>query len=252
MKKACLCIVIILILITTGCGPKKDKDSLVELSENESVTPSTPEIVPPRIFYGKLTEDEVRVRISPSLNSEIACKLTLGENVQVLCRTSGTYAIAGMEAYWYVIKRANGMVGWAYGYYIDFDEPVDDAIYVHQVDYTEEVKYEDRSWIGEYYVYRLLNKHKLPPRYAEKLEKTTIRITINEEYELYIGYHPDINESEYVFLQSMKQMNEFTIDAYDPAKLIVSFVNNYVAVAGERAADNQTYTYEIYYAKKKD
>lgn len=244
--------VIILILIITGCSSKKEKGSSFESPENEGSDLPLPEKRTPRAFYGKLTEDKVRIRTAPSLNSDITGELTLGEEVQVLCRTSETYAIYGMNDYWYVIKRNNGVVGWTYGYYISFDEPVDNALYVHYVDYSDEVKYEDRSWVGEYYVYRLLNDHNLPPGYAKKLHKTNIRIDLQEAYELYIGFHPEIDEEKYVLLKTMNQMDGFIVDEFEPGKIEVSFVHSYVVVTGESVQEDQTYTYEIYYAKKKD
>lgn len=241
---------IILLLLIAGCNQKKD--SSTESPDNNSDESLLPENLPPRACFGKLTEDKVRIRSLPGLNSEIIGKLTLGEEVQILCRTSEKYTAVGAEDYWYIIKRNNGMVGWAFGYYLDFSEPVDNAVSIHYIDYSNEVKYEDRTWIGEYYVYRLLNEHKLPPGYAGKLHKTGIRITLNDAYEFSIGYHPDINEKEYVHIKTMNQMDGFIIEEYKPVKMEVSFVNNYIAIAGESIQNDQTYKYEIYYAGKKD
>jgi len=249
MKRKELYIFIIVILIITGCGVGKD---MHELLENDEDSIENPEQHPPRRFFGKLIEDKVRVRTLPSLNSEIIDQLALGEEVQVLCRTGIAYAISGMEDYWYVIKRKNGLVGWTYGYYIKFDEPAENAIYVHSIDYENEVKYEDRKWIGEYTAYRLLNKNKLSHQFAAKLQKSEIRISLDEAYNLYMGYHPDIDETRFVFIKSMKQMEDFTPDEYGSGKIKVSFINNYVVVTGEIMKNNQPYTYEMYYKKKTD
>jgi hypothetical protein len=252
MKNTGLYILFICILIMTGCGKKVDKDRFSGSSGSEDEEISLPENIPPRALFGKLNEDKVRIRTAPTLHADITGELTLGEEVQVLCRTSETYAIAGMEDYWYVIKRTNGTVGWSYGYYISFNEPVDNAIYIHYVDYSDEVKFEDRKWVGDYYAYRVLNKHTLPEKYIEQLQKTDIRITLDEIYALSIGYHPDIDESGFVLLRTMNQMDGFTVNEYETGRIAVSFINNYVVVAGETLQDSQTYTYEIYYVKKKD
>lgn len=68
---------------------------------------------------GVLNDSHVRVRQSPNLQAQVLETLRKGYNVEVLERSGARMKIGQTEDYWYKIRTAAGVEGWAYGAYLD-------------------------------------------------------------------------------------------------------------------------------------
>lgn len=68
---------------------------------------------------GICAEDNVRVRVRPSLKAEIVSFLKKDEKIEILDKTDEKTKINNMENYWIKIKTGDGKYGWAYGEWIN-------------------------------------------------------------------------------------------------------------------------------------
>jgi hypothetical protein len=250
MLKPSLFIILIPVILIPCCTQKEETD--VSYGQFESTDGGSPGKGRPALcsITGKITEDQVRVRNLPTLNSEIAGNLDLGEEVEIFCRTRDKYNVYNLEDYWYVIKRKNGLVGWTYGYYISMNEEEAGRLSIHEVDYPGEIRPEDKKWIGDYGVFRVLDKHKLPDSYIAALRKTAFRITLGKDFVFSLGFHPDVKETDFFTIHTAKAVKEFEWKNDTGYLYKLSFVNNYVVVTGEYKEGKEPQIYEIYYSKK--
>jgi hypothetical protein len=249
MLKPVLFIILTMILIHS-CTPKEGAD--VSSGQFESADEGSPGKGRSAScsITGKITEDQVRVRNLPTLNSEIVGNLDLGEEVKVFCRTDKKYKVYNLEDYWYVIKRKNGLVGWTYGYYISMNEEAMSRLSIHEADYSGEIRPGDKKWIGDYSVFRILNKHKFSESYIKSLQNTQFKITLENDFVFSLGFHPDVKKTDFFTIHTAKAVKEFEWKNDTGYLYKLSFVNNYVVLVGEHKEGKETRTYEIYYSKK--
>ena len=69
---------------------------------------------------GVLNDSNVRIRQNPNLDAAIIGSISKGEKVFILDRTGLKIQIGPRDDFWYRIRTANGIEGWAFGVYIDF------------------------------------------------------------------------------------------------------------------------------------
>jgi len=74
------------------------------------------------MVYATVQSDNLRVRGSPSLSGKHLGMMQTGWRVEILERSAEKTAVDDMLAYWYKIKTEEGLVGWAYGYYLLIEE----------------------------------------------------------------------------------------------------------------------------------
>ncbi len=68
---------------------------------------------------GILNDLKVRIRKEPNLNGEQLGYLNKGQKVSILEETDQKMKIGEMDAVWYKVETEDGVVGWAYGWFID-------------------------------------------------------------------------------------------------------------------------------------
>lgn len=72
---------------------------------------------------GTLNDTNVRIRLKPTLKGFILPRLLQkGERVRILDETPTTMTIGNMDAPWYEVETKDGLIGWAYGAFIDKPE----------------------------------------------------------------------------------------------------------------------------------
>lgn len=70
-------------------------------------------------IFGRLNDYRVRIRLDSTLQGEHIGYLNKGDYVQILDQTEEPMKIGEMESVWYKIKTNEGIIGWAFGYFID-------------------------------------------------------------------------------------------------------------------------------------
>ncbi len=68
---------------------------------------------------GILNDSKVRIRKEPNLDGEQLGYLNKGQKVSILEETDQKMKIGEMDAVWYKVETEDGVVGWAYGWFID-------------------------------------------------------------------------------------------------------------------------------------
>ncbi|MBN1698258.1 MAG: SH3 domain-containing protein [Spirochaetales bacterium] len=243
----------IIVILMQGCAPKAARETSTTDDRTSADGEAGGMASGTCAVSGKITEDQVRVRNIPTLNAEIVGNLGLGEEVTVFCRTGERYEVYNLKDYWYLIKRKNGLAGWTYGHYISMEEGAPDRLPVHGVDYSDEIRPEDKRWAGEYGVFKIINRHKFPDSYITALRGSVIAIALEDEFVFSIGFHPDIGQKDVFIIKSQKKIEEFEWrypEGDSGYRFNLGFVNNYVVLTGEHKTGNEVLTYEIYYTKK--
>lgn len=70
---------------------------------------------------GICAEDNVRVRVRPSIKADVVTALKKDEKIEILDKTDEKMKIDNMENYWIKIKTKDGKYGWAYGEWIKIE-----------------------------------------------------------------------------------------------------------------------------------
>jgi len=117
------CLGIISLLVTVSCGGKKTETAVVESPLNPPA--DTPVVV--EKIVATVTDDALRVREAPYLDSQIVGYLMTGNRVLAESRTGWTEEIAGFDSPWFFI-RTDGYSGWTYGGFLSFDGVSGDSV----------------------------------------------------------------------------------------------------------------------------
>jgi hypothetical protein len=75
------------------------------------------------ISRGRVTDTGVRLRDAPHLQGNVSRSLYKGEELDVLTRSGEKMKVGKDEAYWYKVRTIDGLIGWAYGAFIDVKKP---------------------------------------------------------------------------------------------------------------------------------
>lgn len=108
--------------------------------------------VPFSYGYGVVNDSNLRLRKAPNLDADVLQLLQKGVRVHVLDITDEAMQIGAMIDYWYFVDVGDGIRGWSYGYFIDFDRSPDSVSRIVRF-------FEGRSWTratlsvdGEFFV----------------------------------------------------------------------------------------------------
>jgi hypothetical protein len=74
---------------------------------------------PTRPVSAILTESRVRIRKAPGLDGEITGHLNRGDTVEILAAPQLQQHIGGMNDWWYLVRRPDGISGWVFGGFLD-------------------------------------------------------------------------------------------------------------------------------------
>ena len=100
------------LLSFVGCNRSSTESEIVSDSD------SSAEMIAAPIDYAVATENRVRVRSEPTLESETLGHLYQGDLVAIFARTADEI-IDEVSAPWYEIRTAAGLSGWAFGAFVE-------------------------------------------------------------------------------------------------------------------------------------